>query len=263
MIRIAVHGAGGRMGVAVVAALVEHQDAMLSAALARPGSEVIGRDAGVQAGVGPLEVPISGDLAGADFDVLIDFSRPPAALACVEQCARQGRGVVIGTTGFDVAGRAQITRAARTVPVVFAPNMSVGVNVGLRLVEMATRLLGDQFDVEVLEAHHGNKVDAPSGTALAIGEAVAQARGRRLEDCAVYDRHGDTGIREPGSIGFGTLRGGDIVGEHTVMFAGRGERVEITHRAWNRAIFARGAVRAARWLAGREAGLYDMQDVLG
>ncbi|MDX1605885.1 MAG: 4-hydroxy-tetrahydrodipicolinate reductase, partial [Candidatus Competibacterales bacterium] len=190
-------------------------------------------------------------------------TRPAATLEHLEHCRTVGRSLVIGTTGFDPQQRERIAAAARDIPVVFAPNMSAGVNLCLKLLQTAARALGDEVDIEIIEAHHRHKVDAPSGTALRMGEEVARALGRNLEDCAVYAREGHTGERHPGSIGFATVRAGDIVGEHTVMFADAGERIEITHKASSRLTFARGAVRAARWLSGRGPGLYDMQDVLG
>lgn len=198
----------------------------------------------------------------AAFDVLIDFTRPEGTLAHLEICRKAGRAMVIGTTGFTEAQKQTIREAAKEIPVVFAPNMSVGVNLCLKLLDLAARVLGDEVDIEVIEAHHRHKVDAPSGTALRMGEVVAEALGRDLAQCAVYGREGHTGERERKTIGFETIRAGDIVGEHTVMFAGIGERVEITHKASSRMTFAKGAVRAAAWLKGRSAGLYDMQDVL-
>ncbi|OOG23344.1 4-hydroxy-tetrahydrodipicolinate reductase, partial [Thioalkalivibrio denitrificans] len=197
------------------------------------------------------------------FDVLIDFTRPEGTLAHLEICRKAGRAMVIGTTGFSEEQKQVIRDAAKEIPLVFAPNMSVGVNLCLKLLDLAARVLGDDVDIEVIEAHHRHKVDAPSGTALRMGEVVAEALGRDLAACAIYGREGHTGERDPKTIGFETIRAGDIVGEHTVMFAGAGERVEITHKASSRMTFARGAVRAAGWLSGRPAGLYDMQDVLG
>ncbi|MDH3935390.1 MAG: 4-hydroxy-tetrahydrodipicolinate reductase, partial [Gammaproteobacteria bacterium] len=198
-----------------------------------------------------------------DFDVLIDFTRPEPTLANLEVCRQAGRRVVIGTTGFSEQEKARIKAAAEDIGVVFAPNMSVGVNVCLKLLDVAARVLGDEVDIEVIEAHHRHKVDAPSGTALRMGEVVADALGRNLEDCAVYGREGHSGERDRKTIGFETIRAGDIVGDHTVLFAGTGERIEITHKASSRMTFAYGAVRAASWLTGRKAGLFDMQDVLG
>jgi 4-hydroxy-tetrahydrodipicolinate reductase len=230
-----------------------------------PHSSVIGADAGEVAGIGRIGIPIFGDLQAlaGEFDVLIDFTRPAVTLAHLDTCRRLGRRLVIGTTGFDGDGRDAIRAAASDCPVVFAPNMSVGVNLCFRLLETAARVLGEEVDIEIIEAHHRHKVDAPSGTALRMGEVVAQALGRDLSRCAVYGRHGQTGERDRQTIGFETIRAGDIVGEHTVLFAGPGERVEITHRASSRMTFARGAMRAAHWAMTRPPGLYDMQDVLG
>ncbi|MCX8004508.1 MAG: 4-hydroxy-tetrahydrodipicolinate reductase, partial [Burkholderiaceae bacterium] len=231
-------------------------------ALDRAGSPDLGRDCAEFLGR-KTGVAISDDPARVrDAQVLIDFTRPQATLAHLPVCVRHGVALVIGTTGFDAGGREAIAAAARAVPVVFAPNMSVGVNAALKLVALAARILQD-YDVEIVEAHHRHKVDAPSGTALALGEAVAAARGVRLPAVAVHARHGHTGERIDGSIGFAVVRGGDIVGDHTVLFAGPGERIEITHRAASRSNYALGALRAARFLAGRAPGLYDMQDVLG
>jgi 4-hydroxy-tetrahydrodipicolinate reductase len=265
MTRIAITGAAGRMGRTLVEACSQTDGLALGAALERPGSGLIGADAGELAGIGSNAVRVVSDLAAVvgDFDVLIDFTRPEATLANLEICRANGRRMVIGTTGFSEEQRARIAEAARDIAVVFAPNMSVGVNLCLKLLDIAARVLGDEVDVEVIEAHHRHKVDAPSGTALRMGEVVAAALGRDLRRCAVYGREGHTGERVPGTIGFETIRAGDIVGEHTVMFAGAGERVEITHKASSRMTFARGAVRAAGWLMARESGLFDMQDVLG
>lgn len=265
MSRIAIIGAGGRMGKTLVAAVNQQEGASLSAAIERPESTLIGADAGELAGVGRLGVAVSGDLKSAlsQTDVLIDFTHPTATMANIEACREAGVAVVIGTTGFSEEDKARIREVAQSIPVVLAPNFSVGVNLCLKLLDMAARVLGDDFDVEVIEAHHRHKVDAPSGTALRMGEVVAAALGRDLGEVAVYGREGQTGARDPRTIGFATVRGGDIVGDHTVLFAGEGERVEITHKASSRMTFAKGAVRAALWLQGRAPGLYDMQDVLG
>jgi 4-hydroxy-tetrahydrodipicolinate reductase len=265
MTRIAITGAAGRMGRTLVEACTQTDGLSLSVALERPGSSLIGADAGELAALGSNGVRVGADIAAAvqDFDVLIDFTRPEATLANLEVCRKSGRRMVIGTTGFSEAQRLLIAEAARDIAIVFAPNMSVGVNLCLKLLDIAARVLGDEVDVEVIEAHHRHKVDAPSGTALRMGEVVAAALGRDLRRCAVYGREGHTGERVPGTIGFETIRAGDIVGEHTVMFAGTGERVEITHKASSRMTFARGAVRAAGWLMAHERGLFDMQDVLG
>jgi 4-hydroxy-tetrahydrodipicolinate reductase len=222
-------------------------------------------DAGELAGTGVLGVPVVDDLSGLTdrFDVLIDFTRPEATLTHVDLCRAAGRRLVIGTTGLSAEQRGHVAQAADAIAIVLAPNMSVGVNLCLKLVDLAARVLGDEVDVEIIEAHHRHKVDAPSGTALRMGEVVAAALGRDLDQCAVYGRHGHTGSRQRGVIGFETIRAGDIVGEHTVMFAGSGERVEVTHRASSRTTFAYGALRAAQWVIQQPRGLFDMQQVLG
>ena len=264
MIKVCIAGASGRMGKALLEAVAGAGDLRLAAALERTGSPYLGRDAGELIGV-HLGANIREDVAEAldSADVLIDFTRPEATLRHLEICTREGVGLVIGTTGFDAAGKAAIAAAANTIPIVFAPNMSVGVNLALRLLDTAARVLNEGFDIEIVEAHHRHKVDAPSGTALRMGEVVAAALGRDLKSCAVYGREGVTGERDASTIGFATVRGGDIVGDHTVLFAGVGERLEITHKAGSRMTFAFGALRAARFLAGRKTGLFDMQDVLG
>jgi len=265
MTRIAIPGAAGRMGRTLIDACGRADDVQLGAATERPGHDLLGSDAGMVAGVGELGVAIADDIASVvdRFDVLIDFTAPEASLAHLELCRANGKRMVIGTTGFNDRQKQQIEAAARDIAVVLAPNMSVGVNLCLKLLDTAARVLGDTVDIEVIEAHHRHKVDAPSGTALRMGEVVAGALGRDLKECAVYGREGITGARDRGTIGFETIRAGDIVGEHTVMFATEGERVEITHKASSRMTFASGAVRAAAWLSSRDKGLYDMQDVLG
>ncbi|GAB6068812.1 4-hydroxy-tetrahydrodipicolinate reductase [Methylothermus subterraneus] len=263
MIRIAIAGAGGRMGRTLIQALTQTEDMRLTAAIARPDSASLGQDAGVLAGVGELGVPVQASLEGADFDVLIDFSQPQACQTLVAHCRNHGQRLVIGTTGLSDLDRAAIEAAAREIPIVLSPNMSVGVNLALKLLQTAAKVLGDEVDVEIIEAHHRHKRDAPSGTALRMGEVVAQALGRDLKTWAQYGRYGNTGERDRRTIGFASLRAGDIVGEHTVLFAGEGERLEITHKASSRMTFAKGALRAARWLTGQGPGLYDMQDVLG
>jgi 4-hydroxy-tetrahydrodipicolinate reductase len=264
-LNIAVTGASGRMGRTLVEACLLHEGMRLAAALDRPGGPALGQDAGEMAGVGKLGVTVGDDLTAAlpHFDVLVDFTRPDATLEYLDVCRRSGKKLVIGTTGFDAAGKQAIAEAARQIAIVFAPNMSVGVNLSFKLLDLAARVLGEDVDIEIIEAHHRHKVDAPSGTALRMGEVLAQALGRDLKDCAVYGRQGVTGERARSTIGFATVRGGDIVGDHTVLFAGNGERVEITHKASSRLTFANGALRAARWLRDRQNGLYDMQDVLG
>ncbi|MCS6945081.1 MAG: 4-hydroxy-tetrahydrodipicolinate reductase [Sutterellaceae bacterium] len=260
--RIAIAGASGRMGRALIEAALTAADLKLAVALDRADSPAIGTDCAQFLGRSS-GVIVTADLqALAAVDVLIDFTRPQATLSYLPVCVRHGVALVIGTTGFDADGREAIAAAARAVPIVFAPNMSVGINAVLKLAALAARILQD-YDVEIIEAHHQHKVDAPSGTALALGEAVAAARGVRLPEVAVHVRQGHTGERAAGSIGFAVVRGGDIVGDHTVLFAGTGERIEITHRAASRSNYALGALRAARFLAGRQPGLYDMQDVLG
>ncbi len=265
MTRIAITGAAGRMGRSLIEACHTTDGLDVTVALEHPDSSLLGSDAGELAGVGRLGVSVGADIAAVtgDFDVLIDFTRPAATLANLAACRAAGRRTVIGTTGFTEGERAQIAAAADDVAVVFAPNMSVGVNLCLKLLDMAARVLGDEVDIEVIEAHHRHKVDAPSGTALRMGEVVAAALGRDLKDCAVYGREGHTGERDRQTIGFETIRAGDIVGDHTVLFAGTGERVEITHKASSRMTFASGAARAAAWLMDRDRGLFDMQDVLG
>jgi 4-hydroxy-tetrahydrodipicolinate reductase len=264
MLNIAITGAGGRMGRMLVEAVLASSDCRLSGALDTPASASIGQDAGAFAGR-PTGIQVTADLhAGlAGAHVLIDFTRPEGTLAHLAACRELGVRAVIGTTGFSPEQKAQIAAHAKAVATVFAANMSVGVNVMLRLLEQATRALGEGYDIEVIEAHHKHKVDAPSGTALAMGEVLARARGVDLAQQGVFERHGHTGERAPGSIGFATVRGGDIVGEHTVMFAGTGERIEIAHKSSSRANYADGSLRAARFLAGRAPGLYDMGDVLG
>ena len=263
-VNIAVAGAGGRMGHMLIEAVLGSGDCRLSGALDVPGSPALGQDAGAFLGR-PTGVAVTADLGQglAGADVLIDFTRPEGTLAHLAACRERGVRMVIGTTGFSAEGKATIGAAATTLPVVFAPNMSVGVNVMLRLLDVAARSLAQGYDIEVIESHHRHKIDAPSGTALAMGEVVAKAVGRDLKDCAVYAREGVTGERGPSTIGFATVRGGDIVGEHTVMFAGTGERIEITHRSSSRANYAAGSLRAARFLMACGPGLYGMDDVLG
>lgn len=266
MRRIAVMGAAGRMGKILIEAVQQTNGAAgLTAAIDRPDSTLVGADAGELAGLGRIGVPLSGDLAKVvdEFDVLIDFTHPTVTLKNLEVCRKAGKAMVIGTTGFSAEEKALISEAAREIPIVFAANYSVGVNLCLKLLDTAARVLGDDVDIEILEAHHRHKVDAPSGTALRMGEVVANALGRDLEKVAVYGREGQTGARARETIGFATVRAGDVVGDHTVLFAADGERVEITHKASSRMTFARGAVRAALWLDGQGSGLYDMQDVLG
>ena len=265
MLDIAVTGAAGRMGRSLIQACHEHPQTQLGAAIEHAGSSLLGSDAGEMVGIGKNNVVLQADLAAVsdDFHTLIDFTRPDVTLANLAFCVEQGKNIVIGTTGFSDQEKQRIQAAASSIGIVFAPNMSVGVNLCFKLLDIAARVLGDSVDIEVIEAHHRHKIDAPSGTALHMGEVVAEALGRELKDCAVYGREGQTGERERQTIGFETIRAGDIVGDHTVMFADIGERVEITHKASSRMTFANGAVRAACWLQTQEKGLYDMQDVLG
>lgn len=262
--RIGIVGAGGRMGRMLIEAVLKGEGVLLGAAFDVPGSPAIGKNAGELVGL-PADVLITDDVAAGlkQIDVLIDFTRPQGTLVHLELCRQAGVGMVIGTTGFEADGKAAIAAAARDIPVVFAPNMAVGVNVVFKLLDMAARIMNQGYDIEVVEAHHRMKIDAPSGTALRMGEVVAAALGRDLEECAIYGREGVTGERDPSTIGFATVRGGDIVGDHTVMFCGIGERVEITHKASSRMPYALGSLRAARFMAGRKNGLFDMQDVLG
>jgi 4-hydroxy-tetrahydrodipicolinate reductase len=266
MTRIGITGAAGRMGRNLIEACLNDSAVTLAAAIDRPGHSLVGGDAGELAGLGRCGVTVVDSLEaalGAGLDVLIDFSTPTATLNNVQMCRRAGVRMVIGTTGLDRTQKAVIERAAEGLGIVFASNYSVGVTLSLKLIELAAKVLGDEVDVEIIEAHHRHKVDAPSGTALSMGEVVAKALGRNLEECAIYGREGRTGERDRNTIGFATVRAGDIVGDHTVMFAGTGERLEITHKASSRQTFARGAVRAAKWIAGKPSGLFDMQDVLG
>jgi 4-hydroxy-tetrahydrodipicolinate reductase len=263
-LKIAVAGASGRMGRMLIETIQNADDAVLVGALDVAQSPAIGTDAAAFLGK-PANVKIESDLAKGlgNAEFLIDFTRPEGTLKHLEFCAQHGIKVIIGTTGFDEAGKAAIAAAAKQTAVVFAPNMSVGVNVTLKLLEMAAKSFSHGYDIEIVEAHHRHKVDAPSGTALKMGEVIASALGRDLDDVAVYAREGVTGERDPSSIGFATIRGGDIVGDHTVLFAGIGERIEISHKSSSRFSYAQGSVRAARFLADKKTGLYDMQDVLG
>lgn len=263
-LRIAIAGASGRMGHMLIEAVQAAPDVTLAGALDRVGSPSIGTDAGAFSGqLAGVVIQSDFDKALANADLLIDFTRPEGTLQHLEYCAAHGIKMVIGTTGFDEAGKAAIRAAAGKTAIVFAPNMSVGVNVTLKLLEMAAKSFSEGYDIEIIEAHHRHKVDAPSGTALKMGEVIADAIGRDLKECAVYGREGVTGERDPSTIGFATIRGGDIVGDHTVLFAGIGERIEISHKSSSRVTYAHGSLRAARFLAGKNTGLYDMQDVLG
>ena len=264
-IRIALTGIAGRMGRTLAEAIAADDKLILAGAVERPDSSVIGTDVGELTGLGRNGLLVASELdqVVAGCDVVIDFTAPAATLAHLACCREAGRPLVIGTTGLDAAGREALAAAAADIPVVYAPNYSVGVNLSLKLLDMAARVLGDSVDIEIIEAHHRHKVDAPSGTALRMGEVVAKALGRDLDDVAVYGRQGHTGPRQRATIGFETIRAGDIVGDHTVLFAGDGERIEITHKASSRMTFAAGAVRAAAWATSQPPGLYDMNDVLG
>lgn len=265
MTRVAVVGAAGRMGRMLVEAVAGDEACQLGAAIIKPDDSLLGVDAGDLVGVGSLGVALTDDLTAAinDFDVLIDFTSPDLTMQNVELCRQHGKGIVIGTTGLNSDQKELLAKAAEDTAVVFAPNMSIGVNLVFKLLEMAAKVLGDDADIEVIEAHHRHKVDSPSGTALKMGEVVADTLGRDLEQCAVYGREGHTGPRDRETIGFATVRAGDVIGDHTVLFACEGERVEITHKASSRVIYARGSLRAVRFISDKHSGLYDMQDVLG
>lgn len=263
MTRIAIAGAAGRMGRSLVLACSEAKDIDLTQALEREHSPALGTDSGVLAGIAANGVSVNDSLDPQAFDILIDFTHPDATTRHVDFCRLHGKKMVIGTTGCAAAQEQKIQEAGKDIAIVYAPNMSIGVNLCFKLLQIAAEVLGDSVDIEVIEAHHRNKVDAPSGTALKMGQVVASALGRDLADCAVYGREGQTGVRERGTIGFETIRAGDIVGEHTVLFAAEGERIEISHKASNRMTFAQGAMRGCRWLDSQPAGVYGMQDVLG
>lgn len=262
--KIAIAGASGRMGRMLIETVLETDGVTLAGALDVPGSPALGQDAGMFLGRN-TGVKISTDIDAvlANSDCLIDFTRPEGTLAHLAVAKRLGKKIVVGTTGFDAAGKEALANAAESIGVVFASNFSVGVNATFKLLEVAAKLLSTGYDIEIIEAHHRHKVDAPSGTALTMGEVIAKSIGRDLDNCAVYAREGHTGPRDPNSIGFATIRGGDIVGDHTVMFAGIGERIEISHKSSSRQSYADGAVRAARFLADKPSGMFDMQDVLG
>lgn len=267
MMNIAIAGAAGRMGRTLIEAVLSAHDTQLTGALEVAACPLLGRDAGEfmgrETGVVLTDALDGADLALGNSNLLIDFTRPGATLRHLEYCLPRGIGMVIGTTGFDPDQRAKIAGAAEQIPIVCAPNMSVGVNATLKLLELAAKILSADYDIEVIEAHHRHKVDAPSGTALAMGETIARTLGHELSEVALFAREGITGERANGTIGFSTIRGGDIVGDHTVLFCGAGERVEITHRSSSRMNYALGSLRACRFLMGRKAGLFDMQDVLG
>jgi len=262
--RVAIIGASGRMGKNLIDAVNQTDGLTVSAAIERPDSSLVGADAGELAGVGKLGVSVVDDLEAVvdDFDVLIDFTTPETTVNNLKICSEHNKKIVIGTTGFDDAGLTAIDAAAEKIAVIFAANFSVGVNLCLKLLKQAAEVLNDGYDIEVIEGHHRHKVDAPSGTALRMGEVVAETLGRDLKKCAVYGREGITGARDPETIGFATVRAGDIVGDHTVLFATEGERVEITHKASSRMAFAKGAAHSCKWIASKDKGLFDMQDVL-
>ncbi len=264
-VRIAVTGAAGRMGKTLIEAVSLAEGAQLTVALERPESSLIGADAGELAGIGKNGVTVAGNIEGVidNFDVLIDFTAPAATVNNAKVCGSAGRAMVVGTTGFSGEQKAAFEQSIKPIAVCRASNFSTGVNLCFKLLDVAARVLGDDVDIEIVEAHHRHKVDAPSGTALRMGDVVADALGRNLKEVAIYGREGQTGARKRETIGFATVRGGDVIGDHTVSFMADGERVEITHKASSRMSFARGAVRAAVWIAGQQAGLFDMQDVLG
>lgn len=261
-LKLAVTGASGRMGRFLIEAVQAVDSVELGAAIVRPGSSLLGADSGEMCGLGRNGLVLSSELDSSSFDVLIDFTSPETTLANVDFCVEHGKGIVIGTTGFTAEQKAHLDAAAEKTPLCIASNFSTGVNLVFRLLEIAAQVMGDEADIEIVEAHHRHKVDAPSGTALSMGEAIADTLGRDLDKVAVYGREGQTGARDRDTIGFATVRGGDVVGEHTAMFLCDGERVEVTHKASSRMAFARGAVRAAQWLHGRAPGKYSMRDVL-
>jgi 4-hydroxy-tetrahydrodipicolinate reductase len=264
MTRIGIAGAGGRMGKVLINRVIDYPNLELTAAIECEDSPVVGLDPGIIGGVGELGFSVVSDIQTAldSFDVLIDFTNVESTLQNVSACRAANKRVVVGTTGLsDFSGF--LKEASSDIPIMSAPNMSIGVNICFQVLHMVAKALGDDYDIEIIESHHRGKIDAPSGTALKMGEVIAEALGRNLGDCAIYGREGITGPRENKAIGFETIRAGDIIGEHTALFAGTGERIEITHRASDRANFANGALRAASWLTGKENGLYDMFDVLG
>lgn len=265
MTRIAIMGAAGRMGRNLIDAVLQQEGVTLAAGILEPGSSLLGADLGELAGKGKLGVQAVSTVESVldQFDVLIDFTAPEVTVANAALCAAHGKKLVVGTTGLSAEQKQALQQAAQQTAIMFAPNMSVGVNLCFKLLELAAQVLGDDYDVEIVEAHHRHKVDSPSGTALRMGEVVADALGRDLASCAVYGREGQVGARPAKEIGFATVRAGDVVGDHTVIFATEGERVEITHKASSRMTFAKGAVRAALWLQQKQQGLFDMQDVLG
>ncbi len=263
MIRVAIAGAAGRMGRKLLLACAACDEISLTQATDKPGHSLIGADAGLVAGIENQDVVITDSLDADKFDVLIDFTHPTVTSDHVDYCVKNNKKMVIGTTGADQKLEQKLREAGETIAIIYAPNMSVGVNLCLQLLKTAAKALGDSVDIEIIEAHHRHKVDAPSGTALKMGQVIAEALGRDLDDCAVYGREGQTGARERRTIGFESIRAGDIVGEHTVLFADEGERIEITHKASSRMTFANGAIRACQWIHQKDRGLFGMQDVLG
>ena len=265
-INIAISGVSGRMGASIVSATIhasKKNDIKLSSGVQYPNGSYVGQDVGLISGMGELGLPVAANLEGAEFDVLIDFSTVEASLFNLQYCEEHNKAVVLGVTGFTDNEKAKIETIATHIPVVFAPNMSVGVNLAFHVLDIVSKVIGNDSDIEIIETHHKYKVDAPSGTALKMGEVVADALGRSLSECAIYGREGNTGVRDQNTIGFSTIRAGSVVGDHTVMFANEGERFEITHKAESRMTFANGAVKAAQWVFDKPASLYDMQDVLG
>ena len=263
MLKIAIAGACGRMGRALIKAVTQSDKMIMSAAVHKKGSSLLGVDAGEMAGIGRVNVPVVATIAEAEFDVLIDFTLVGPSLENLEYCVEKHKSIVIGTTGFSVDQKKRIAQAGESIPVLLAANMSVGMNLCFHLLKQMSEVLGDESDIEIIETHHRHKVDSPSGTAMRLGEVVADALGRDLSGCAVYGREGVSEPRDRNTIGFATVRAGDVVGDHTVLFASEGERVELTHKASSRMTFAKGAVRAAHWLGGQANGFYDMEDVLG
>ncbi len=265
MVRVGIVGAAGRMGRTLIEACVQHPEVALTAAVEQPQHEWLAKDVGQLAGLAPLQVELKSDLSQVtdEIDCLIDFTRPDLTLENAKICAAAGVALVAGTTGLTAEQSGELAQWAKKIPIMWAPNMSVGVNLLKKLVAQTAAVLGEDFDVEIIEAHHRYKVDAPSGTALALGQAAAGALGRDLTKDAIYGREGQTGERNSNTIGFATIRGGDVVGDHTVLFAGLGERIELTHKASSRMTFAKGAVRAAVWIADQKAGFYGIDDVLG
>ena len=262
-LKLAITGAAGRMGKTLVQAISQDPDVELGAAVYKSGSSLIGVDAGELAGVGKLHVPIVEDLKDSDYDLLVDFTKIEPCLNHLERARMANKPVVIGTTGFNTEQRAQIDLAARDIPIVLAPNTSVGITLCMHLLKTMAPILAEDSDIEIIETHHRHKIDSPSGTAVRLGEVVAESLGRDLNQCAIYGREGIGEPRDRETIGFATVRGGDVVGDHTVLFASEGERIELTHKASSRMTFAKGAMRAAKWLSSQSSGLYDMSDVLG